>query len=104
MCIAFAGYSGRDIAAFATRIGGVALNGAYDPRTTGLVYSDLEQTKGYEFDTLIIANCREGVLPAVDAPREEQFRDSCKLYVAMTRAKRELILSFTGAASPWVRQ
>jgi hypothetical protein len=104
VCIAFAGYSGRDVGAFATRFGGVALNGTYDPRTTGLVYSDLEQTKGYEFDTLIIANCREGVLPADDAPQEEQFRDTCKLYVAMTRAKRELILSFSGAASPWVRQ
>jgi hypothetical protein len=67
-----------------------------------LVFSDLEQTKGYEFDTLIIVNCCAGVLLARDALHEEDFRDICKLYVAMTRARRELILSFHGSASPWI--
>jgi hypothetical protein len=103
VCIAFAGFSSRDIQGFAERCGTPALDGVYDPRANGLVFSDLEQTKGYEFDTLIIVGCCDGVLPAKDAPAEEQFRDTCKLYVAMTRAKRELILSFNGAASPWIR-
>ena len=69
VCIAFAGYSGRDVSAYAKRLGCVALNGAYDPRTTDLVYSDLKQTKGYEFDTLIIANCRKrGYFPRTTRP------------------------------------
>jgi hypothetical protein len=42
------------------------------------------------------------MLPARDALPEEGFRDICKLYVAMTRARRELILSFHGSASPWI--
>jgi len=103
VCIAFAGFSSRDIHGFAARCGVTALNGAYDPSSDRLVFSDLEQTKGYEFDCLIIVGCCEGVLPASDAPEEEAFRDTCKLYVSMTRAKRELILSFHGAASPWIR-
>jgi hypothetical protein len=103
VCIAFAGYSLRDVKNFASQCGVSALDGTYNPNSDHLVFSDLEQTKGYEFDTLIIVNCGEGVLPAKDALPEESFRDTCKLYVAMTRAKHELILSFHGVASPWIR-
>lgn len=103
VCIAFAGFSARDIEYFAEKCGVAALNGAYDPGTSGLLFSDLEQTKGYEFETLIIVNCSEGVLPAHDVPEEESYRDASKLYVTMTRAKRELILSFSGVASPWLQ-
>ena len=102
VCIAFAGFSARDAKAFADKCGVSALDGAYDPKTDSLVFCDLEQSKGYEFDTLIIVNCVDGVLPPYDAPAEEAYRASCKLYVAMTRARRELILSFHGAASPWI--
>jgi len=103
LCIAFAGFSSRDVKEYADQCGVTALNGAYDPKTDHLVFSDLEQTKGYEFDALIVVNCCEKVLPAQDAPPEEGFRDICKLYVAMTRAKRELILSFHGPASKWLQ-
>jgi hypothetical protein len=103
LCIAFAGYSSRDVKEYADKCGVTALNGAYDPSTDRLVFSDLEQTKGYEFDVLIVVNCCEHILPARDAPSEEAFRDICKLYVAMTRAKRELVLSYHGSASEWIR-
>ncbi|GEC32159.1 hypothetical protein N181_19595 [Sinorhizobium fredii USDA 205] len=104
VCIAFAGFSARDVKVFAAKCGVTALDGAYDPSSDALVFCDLEQTKGYEFDVLIILNCRDGVLPPFDAPEEEAYRASCKLYVAMTRAKRELILSFHGKASPWIEE
>ncbi|MFT0877857.1 UvrD-helicase domain-containing protein [Rhodopseudomonas sp. G2_2311] len=103
ICIAFAGFSSRDVHEYAKHCGVTALDGAYDPSADTLVFSDLEQTKGYEFDVLIVVNCCEDVLPAGDAPEEEQFRDICKLYVCMTRAKRELVLSFHGAASRWLQ-
>jgi len=102
VCIAFAGFSARDVERYAGRCGVRALDGAYSPLTDRLVFSDLEQTKGYEFDTLIIVQCTSSVLPPQDAPEEEKHRAACKLYVAMTRAKRELILSFHGSASPWI--
>lgn len=102
VCIAFAGFSARDVEGYAERCGVRALDGAYSPQTDRLVFSDLEQTKGYEFDTLIIVQCTSSVLPPQDAPEEEKHRAACKLYVAMTRAKRELILSFHGSASPWI--
>ena len=102
VCIVIAGYTARDVDGFAIRCGVESLNGLYDPLESPLVFSDLEQTKGYEFETLIVVNCRNGVLPATGAPDEEAYRQGCKLYVAMTRARRELILSFSGEASPWL--
>jgi hypothetical protein len=102
ICIAFAGYSSRSVQMFAEECGVTSLDGNYDPRTDRLVFSDLEQTKGYEFDSMLILNCSEGVIPAKDYFPDEAFRDACRLYVAMTRAKRELVLSFNGAASPWI--
>lgn len=102
VCIAFAGFSSRDINEFSAKCGVTSLDGAYDPNSDRLVFGDLEQTKGYEFDVLIILNCVEGVLPPRDAPPEEAHRAACKLYVAMTRAKRELVLSFHGKTSRWI--
>jgi superfamily I DNA/RNA helicase len=103
VCIAFAGFSTRDIHQYAEKCGVAALDGTYDPSSDSVVFCDLEQTKGYEFDTVIILNCVANVLPSPNAPEEEIFRDACKLYVAMTRAQRELILSFHNEASRWVQ-
>lgn len=102
ICIAFAGFSSRDVKGYADRCGVPALDGGYDPKQDRLVFCDLEQTKGYEFDVLIILNCTNLVLPPYDVPKEETHRASCKLYVAMTRARKELILSFHDEASPWI--
>jgi UvrD-like helicase C-terminal domain len=103
-CIAFAGFSARDVKAFADRCQVAALDGAYDPSSDSLVFCDLEQTKGYEFETLIIVQCKDRVLPPHDSLEEERYRYACHLYVAMTRAKRELILSFHDKLSPWITQ
>jgi len=101
-CIAIAGYSLLEIQTFARQLDMPVLDGSRGLQHSGLFLSDLEQTKGYEFDTMIILNCRESVLPPVDLPAGEQYRDACRLYVAMTRAKRDLILSYSGAISDWV--
>ena len=60
-----------------------------------MVLSDLEQTKGYEFDLMIIVNCSKGSFPP-DHIEEEENLDMVQLYVAMTRAKEDLIISFSG--------
>ena len=48
ICIAFAGHSTRSVKLFSDRCGVTALDGNYDPKTDRLVFSDLEQTKGYD--------------------------------------------------------
>lgn len=101
-CIAFAGYSTCEVERFANKLGLRALDGTGGFLHEHLVLSDLEQTKGYEFDLVVIINCCEGVLPPHDAPAEEVYRDGCRLYVAMTRAKNDLYLSYHGQPSPWL--
>jgi hypothetical protein len=60
-----------------------------------LYVSDLEQTKGFEFDRVCILGCEEGVIPDPQLPADEAYREISKLYVAMTRAKIELIISYS---------
>jgi hypothetical protein len=64
--------------------------------------SDLEQTKGYEFDTMVIVNCAKGNLPPSGAPEQEVFRSASEFYVAMTRARNQLVISFSGEMCDWL--
>lgn len=102
-CIALAGFTLREVQLYAAKLGLPVLDGTHDPAEAGVVLSDLEQTKGYEFNVMLIVNCREGVLPPRDAPSEEAFRHGCRLYVAMTRARDELYMFSSGEVSPWLR-
>ena len=101
-CIAFAGYSACEVERFARSVKLRALDGSTGFLLESLVLSDLEQTKGYEFDLVVIVNCCEGILPPHDCPDDEVYRDGCKLYVAMTRAKNDLYLSYHGQPSQWL--
>lgn len=101
-CIAIAGYSMREVELFGESIGVKVLDGRSATDIDAIVLSDLEQTKGYEFNLVIILNCGEEVIPPADALEEERFRHGCRLYVAMTRAKDELYLSYSGGPSKWL--
>lgn len=103
-CIAFAGYSACEVERFAERLDLRALDGSAGFLLEPLVLSDLEQTKGYEFDLVVIVNCCEGILPPHDGPDDEVYRDGCRLYVAMTRAKNDLYLSYHGQPSQWLKE
>ena len=98
-CIAIAGYTAREIETFASSVGMPALVGDAGLGAGQIFFSDLEQTKGFEFDYMCILNCASDVIPNPQVPKEEHFRDLSRLYVAMTRAKLELILSYSGTPS-----
>lgn len=61
----------------------------------GIFLMTMHGAKGLEFDTVFIIQSNEGVIPykkaKLDAELEEERR---MFYVAMTRAKRELIISY----------
>lgn len=102
VCIALAGYHQQAIEKFGEWLHLPVLNGDINLEGAQVFLSDLEQTKGFEFDSILILNASSNVLPHPDLPPEESFRDLSKFYVAMTRAKTELIVSFHGAVTDFV--
>lgn len=98
-CIAYCGFTSYEVDTLAKRTGLPLLDGGLDLDTSDIFVSDLEQTKGFEFDYMVILNCSRDVLPDQTAPKEEQFRDISKFYVAMTRTKHQLVLSHSSDTS-----
>jgi hypothetical protein len=102
VCVAVCGYSEHELASFAAQVGFPLLDGTAKLSDGQVFISDLENTKGFEFQCVIIVNCANGVIPNPHAPEEEAFRDLSRLYVAMTRARQQLVISYCGAPSSLV--
>lgn len=98
-CIAFCDYSIFEIESMAELFNLPVLNGSNEIGGEKLYLSDLEQTKGFEFDRMIILNVTKNIFPNPMFPNEEIYREISKFYVAMTRAKKELIISYTNSMS-----
>lgn len=61
--------------------------------------------KGLEFPTVFLCGLQEGIVPLKHKGRETDREEERRLlYVAMTRAREELILTFSGEMSSLVRQ
>ena len=101
-CIAICGYSLYEIQQFGKEIDIEVLDGTRSIADGSLFLSDLEQTKGFEFDLMCVVNTQDGVVPSLTTPENERFRDLSKLYVAMTRAKLQLVLSYSHTPSVYI--
>jgi superfamily I DNA/RNA helicase len=71
----------------------------------------MHRAKGLEFERVIIAGVTEGTVPldkaladAEDEATREQIRkrERSLLYVSVTRAKREVIVTAHDTPSPWL--
>ncbi len=102
MCIVICGYGLKDVKEIGAALNLQVLDGTTNIDNGHVFLSDLEQAKGFEFDSVCIVNCAHRVIPDPDLPSEESYRELSKLYVAMTRAKRELILSYSGTTSAFL--
>ena len=60
--------------------------------------STIESAKGHEFGQVFIMGLVDGVLPASDSAPEEISREAARLYVAMTRARDNLTISYSPRA------
>ena len=89
-------------------------NPGSDANSSRLAISDLQAppvhlstihlAKGLEFDYVFLAGCAEGLLPhARSVESEEELEEERRLmYVAMTRARKELAISFYGIPSRFI--
>lgn len=98
-CIAISDYSIFEIEHLGEEHKLMVLNGSIKIGKEKIYLSDLEQTKGFEFDRMIILNASRGIFPNPLFPLEDHFREISKFYVAMTRAKKELVISFSNTPS-----
>jgi superfamily I DNA/RNA helicase len=103
-CIALCGFTQKSVEELASNLVLPVLSDTSDISSEHLFLSDLEQTKGFEFDLMLILNCSAGVVPHPQLPEEEWFRDLSKLYVALTRAKTELVVSYSGDFSSFLKE
>lgn len=101
-CIAIAGYSQFEVSQLGQELGAKVLDSEKNFLDDQLFLSDLEQTKGYEFDTMIVVNCTLIALPPEGVAEDEVYRNASQLYVAITRAKNQVILSYSGQPSKWL--
>lgn len=61
----------------------------------GIAFLTIHGAKGLEFDTVFILGANEGIMPYKKSVMEDNTEEERRLfYVAMTRAKRQLIISY----------
>lgn len=79
-------------------------NTPWDP-TPGIYYGTYHSANGLEFDVVLMPFCTEDDMPnnqVIDAYGEDEAatRDGKLLYVAVTRAKAELTVTYSGTITP----
>ena len=101
-CIAIVGYDLSELKLLANDLKVQLLDGTIKLENKKIFLSDLEQTKGFEFDHMVIVNCTSEALPNPNLPEEEAFRDLSRFYVAMTRARKNLVISYHNKISKFL--
>jgi DNA helicase II / ATP-dependent DNA helicase PcrA len=66
----------------------------------GVALSTCHSAKGMEFGTVYLVQCSEGILPHAKATDLEEERNI--YFVACSRAERKLVISYSGAQSPFL--
>lgn len=102
-CLVVCGCNQSEVELLGHQLALEVLTGDTDVVAGHIFLSDLEQTKGFEFDSVLILNCSATVIPHPSLPVEESYRELSKLYVAMTRAKTELIVSYVNEPSSFLK-
>src|SRR5450631_2600822 len=71
------------------------------PTVEGVTLASLHAAKGLEWDCVFMVGCSDGLIPISMAQGPEAIQEERRLmYVGLTRARRELRLSWSGARNP----
>ncbi|MFC8503564.1 ATP-dependent DNA helicase UvrD2 [Pedococcus sp. NPDC057267] len=74
------------------------------PAVQGVTLASLHAAKGLEWDVVFLVGCSDGYLPITMAETPEAIEEERRLlYVGVTRARRELRISWSGARTPGAR-
>lgn len=76
-------------------------NHQFAPTADGVTLASIHAAKGLEWDVVHIIGCSDGLIPLQHAEGDEQVEEERRLlYVAMTRARRELSLTWARSRQP----
>jgi uncharacterized protein (TIGR00375 family) len=68
----------------------------YDPRSDRVTLMTLHAAKGLEFPVVFVAGCEENLIPYLKTNNQSEIDEERRLfYVGMTRARRQLVLSYS---------
>jgi ATP-dependent DNA helicase UvrD/PcrA len=71
------------------------------PTVEGVTLASLHAAKGLEWDCVFMVGCSDGLIPISMAEGPEAIQEERRLmYVGLTRARRELRLSWSGSRNP----
>ena len=81
------------MAQFAGQLAALAVAGS-DPKTDAVAITTMHAAKGLEWDHVIVAGLSEGLMPISYAQTQAEIEEERRLlYVAMTRARKSLLLT-----------
>lgn len=78
------------------------ITGDYIESEDTLSVGTMADVKGFEFSLVLIVGCGAEFLPSKTGCRKEAWREALRLYVAMTRARDEVRLFYSGEPSPFL--
>ncbi len=79
------------------------LTGDYVEQPDTVSIGTLADVKGLEFGPIIIVGCSNGTLPDRTIPKGEHWRDAMRLYVAMTRGRDQVVITYQGKPSMFLQ-
>jgi DNA helicase-2/ATP-dependent DNA helicase PcrA len=75
----------------------------HEPESAAVTLSTIHAAKGQEWDNVFIVGVNEGYLPISYAKTDAQIAEENRLfYVGVTRAKKQLMISWNGATSRFI--
>lgn len=96
--------AGADLARFVDDLAERA-TAQHAPVGSGVTLSTMHAAKGLEWDCVFVVGLTDSMVPIVHATRPEQIEEERRLlYVAATRARRSLTLSWSLARTPGARR
>jgi hypothetical protein len=78
------------------------ITGDYTERRDTLNVGTMSDVKGFEFARVLIVGCGKKHLPSKGSCQKESWREALRLYVAMTRARDEVRLFYSGEPSEFL--